>query len=89
MKFTSSPAYTMRPKTSNDDRYRGQPGVGSYNMDHHDIISEKKPKYSFGHAEKMKLREVTPQKLAPGCYETNNSTLSKKLAAPLRAQRDN
>jgi hypothetical protein len=88
MKFVSSPAYTMGPKTGNINGDSMQPGVGSYEMDHRDIIDPQRPKWSFAHGEKLKLVGVTPDKLGPGSYETNNTTLGRRLAAHTRAKRD-
>ena len=89
MQFRSSPVYTMRAKTQQFNKLVQPPGVGAYNMDHKAIIDPLIAKYSFGNASKLKLLGRTPNIVGPGKYDTNRTTLSRRLGAPLKATREN
>lgn len=74
MNLRSVPAYTMRPKTNQFNKQLETPGVGTYQMDHKDVLDVKNPQHSFPKSTKLDLKEITPNVVGPGKYETNNTT---------------
>lgn len=87
MNLRSVPAYSFGSKTNTQNTWIQPPGVGNYEMDHKNVLDTKSPKFSFGRGDKLKEKDITPRLVGPGTYNTNLSTMSKKLATPLKGQR--
>lgn len=87
MNLRSVPAYSMGTKSNQFNKWIQTPGVGNYNMDHKNVTDVKNPNFSFGRNDKLKQKDITPKLVGPGKYETNTSTMGKKLATPLKEKR--
>ena len=87
MNFRSPPVYSMSSRYKSAQKKNPTPGVGTYDMDHKNLIHDRNPNYSIGKEQRMKLQSNLPDSVGPSTYPYANSTLSRRGSSIDKAKR--